>query len=143
MCGVAVTRRPDLWAAVLPRAPLLDLIGGIRDPYLEFVLRKAWGNPDVREDVQRLRTLSPYELARPQQYPAIYIQAGANDPRCRPWQARKFAARVQAAQRGAAPVLLHVFENAGHGAGTSDEVHAAQDTEWLAFLAGTLGLRAT
>lgn len=140
MCGVAVTTRPELWRAVLPRAPLLDLIGGTRDPYLEFVIRKAWGDPDDPDDVRRLAARSPYELIAPARFPAVYVQAGATDPRCPPWQARKFAARLQAAQRGDAPILLHVFENAGHGAATSPAVIAQQDAEWLAVLMTELGL---
>lgn len=140
MCGIAVTRRPELWRAVLPRAPLLDLIGGTRDPYLDFVIRKAWGDPDDPAEVRRLLGLSPYQLVEPGVFPAVYLQAGATDPRCRPWHARKFAARLQAAQRGEAPILLHVFEDAGHGAATAPDVAVAQDAEWLAFLIGTLGL---
>lgn len=140
MCGVAVTTRPDLWRVVLPREPLLDLIAGIRDPYLEFVIRKAWANPDDPSDVERLLGVSPYELIKPNVFPAVYIQAGATDPRCRPWNARKFAARLQAAQQGEAPILMHVFENAGHGAATSHDIAIAQDTEWLTFLMKELGL---
>lgn len=141
MCGVAVTTRPDLWRAVLPRAPLLDLVAGMRDPYLDFVIRKAWGDPDDPEDVRRMIGRSPYELVRPGEFPAVYVQAGANDPRCRPWHARKFVARLQAAQRGTAPVLVHVFEGAGHGAASGPEVVLAQDVEWLGFLVRELGLR--
>lgn len=140
MCGVAVTEHPELWRAVLPRAPLLDLIGGIRIPYLDFVIRKAWGDPDDAVDVERLRRSSPYELVAPAEFPLVYVQAGDTDPRCPPVQARKFVARLQAAQRGAEPILLHVFENAGHGAGTSPAVLRAQDAEWLACLMGALGL---
>jgi len=141
MCGVAVTTRPDLWRAVLPRAPLLDLVAGMRDPYLDFVIRKAWGDPDDPADVRRMIGRSPYELVRPGVFPAVYVQAGATDPRCRPWHARKFVARLQAAQRGDAPILLHVFDDAGHGAATSPEVILAQDVEWLGFLVRELGLR--
>ncbi|MEU9869504.1 prolyl oligopeptidase family serine peptidase [Actinomadura sp. NPDC048021] len=141
MCGVAVTTRPDLWRAVLPREPLLDLIGGTRDPYLDFVIRKAWADPDDPAEVRRLLRLSPYELVGPGVFPAVYVQAGATDPRCRPWHARKFAARMQAAQEGEAPILLHVFDNAGHGAATPHDVAVAQDAEWLAFLVRTLDLR--
>ncbi|GAA3667371.1 hypothetical protein GCM10022237_29160 [Nocardioides ginsengisoli] len=140
MCGAAVTTRPDLWRAVLPRAPLLDLVAGMRDPYLDFVIRKAWGDPDDPADVRRMIGRSPYELVRPAAYPAVYVQAGANDPRCRPWHARKWAARMQAAQQGDAPILLHVFENAGHGAATGHDVIVAQDVEWLGFLVRELGL---
>ena len=142
MCGVAVTEHPQLWRAVLPRAPLLDLIGGIRIPYLEFVIRKAWGNPDDPDDVRRLRRSSPYELVSAAEFPLVYVQAGATDPRCPPAQARKFVARMQAAQRGEQPILLHVYENAGHGAGTSRDVLVEQDAEWLACLLGALGLDA-
>ncbi|MGN7977234.1 prolyl oligopeptidase family serine peptidase [Microbacterium sp. 22195] len=140
MCGVAVTEHPQLWCAVLPRAPLLDLIGGIRIPYLEFVIRKAWGDPGVPADIERLRRSSPYELVSPAAFPLVYVQAGDTDPRCPPAQARKFVARMQAAQRGEQPILLHVFENAGHGAGTSAAVLQAQDAEWLAVLMAALGL---
>ncbi|MFD7154948.1 prolyl oligopeptidase family serine peptidase [Kribbella sp. NPDC059898] len=140
MCGVAVTKRPDLWRAVLPRAPLLDLIGGLRDPYLDFVIRKAWGDPDDPAEIRRLLGLSPYQLIAPDVFPAVYLQAGAADPRCRPWHARKFAARLQAAQRGELPILVHVYDDAGHGAATSEEVALTQDAEWLAFLLGSLGL---
>ncbi|WP_418059678.1 prolyl oligopeptidase family serine peptidase [Pimelobacter simplex] len=143
MCGVALTTRPDLWRAVLPRAPLLDLVAGMRDPYLDFVIRKAWGDPDDPADVRRMIGRSPYELVRPGVLPAVYVQAGANDPRCRPWHARKLVARLQAAQRGTAPVLVHVFENAGHGAATGHDVVVAQDVEWLGFLVRELGLGAT
>jgi prolyl oligopeptidase len=143
MCGVAVTSRPDLWVAVLPREPLFDLIGGIRHPYLEFVIRKAWGDPDLPGDVRRLQAISPYERVVPADYPAVYVQAGAEDARCPPWQARKFVARLQAAQLGAAPILLHVWDNAGHGAATSASVAADQDTEWLAFLMAALRLPLT
>lgn len=140
MCGVAVTEHPELWRAVLPRAPLLDLIGGIRIPYLEFVIRKAWGDPDDAGDVRRLRRSSPYELVTASEFPLVYVQAGATDPRCPPAQSRKFVARMQAAQRGTQPILLHVYENAGHGAGTSPDVLQAQDAEWLACLMAALGL---
>ncbi|PRB07627.1 prolyl oligopeptidase family serine peptidase [Microbacterium sp. MYb64] len=140
MCGNAITARPELWAAVLPRAPLLDLVGGFRNPYLEFVIRKAWGDPEDPVDVARMISLSPYERVRPAEYPLLYVEAGANDPRCPPWQARKFVARMQAAQRGPAPILLHVYENAGHGSGTGHDVIVAQDAAWLACLLGALDL---
>ena len=94
----------------------------------------------MRSVKSRMIGRSPYELVRPRRYPAVYVQAGGHDPRCRPWHARKLVARLQAAQEGDAPVLLHVFEEAGHGAATAPEVLLAQDVEWLGFLVRQLGL---
>jgi prolyl oligopeptidase len=90
-----------------------------------------------------LLEISPYERVVPDVFPALYVQAGAEDPRCRPWHARKFVARLQAAQRGRAPILLHVWEQAGHGAATSSAIAVDQDAEWLAFLLAALRVPVT
>jgi prolyl oligopeptidase len=141
LCGVAVTQRPDLWQAVVPQVPLLDLIGALRDPYDAYAISSEFADPEVPAEIRRLASFSPYHLVRKGVgYPAVFIVAGDNDPRCPAWHSRKFAARLQAAQEGTAPVLLHVFENAGHGAATHQEVALQQASEWLAFLFMTLGL---
>jgi prolyl oligopeptidase len=82
-----------------------------------------------------MATYSAYNLVQPgTSYPAVYIDAGDTDPRCPPWHARKFAARLQAAQAGDAPILLHVWENVGHGGATEKSIELDQNTEWLAFV---------
>ena len=141
LAGVAATQRPELWAAVVPRVPILDLIGACRDPYGRMANLMDYANVDEPEEVRRLASFSPYHLVREGvRYPAVYLVAGDNDPRCPPWHARKFAARLQKATSGAAPILLRIWENAGHGAGTDKKLVAAQDTQWLAFTMKCLGL---
>lgn len=73
-------------------------------------------------------------------YPAVHIDAGDTDPRCPSWHARKFAARLQAAQAGEAPILLHIWENVGQGPATAKDVQVEQNTEWLAFAFQAFGL---
>jgi prolyl oligopeptidase len=48
---------------------------------------------------------------------------------------------MQAAQAGTAPILLHIWNDAGHGWATPVEVEIAQETEWLAFVLNELGVR--
>jgi prolyl oligopeptidase len=141
MCGVAVTQRPELWRAVVPRVPLLDLIGGCRDPYGRYGIQADYADVDDAEEIRRLATFSPYQLVRDgTRYPAVFVDAGDTDPRCPPWHARKFVARLQAAQAGDDPILLHVWENVGHGWATEKSIALDQSTEWLAFVMKTLGL---
>lgn len=140
LSGNAVTRRPELWKAVVPRVPLLDLIGGCRDPYDLWAIRIEYADIEEPEEARRLATFSPYHLVRDGvSYPAVFIDAGATDPRCPPWHARKFAARLQSAQAGEAPILLHVWKNVGHGWATEKSIALDQNTEWLAFVMKTLG----
>lgn len=140
LSGNAVTQRPDLWKAVVPRVPLLDLIGGCRDPYDLWAARIEYADVEDADDVRRLARISPYQLVRDGvSYPAVFLDAGDTDPRCPPWHARKFAARLQAAQAGDAPILLHVWKNVGHGWATEKSIALDQNTEWLAFVMKTLG----
>jgi len=141
LCGVAVTQRPDLWAAVIPRIPLLDLIGACREGYGQWVVQLEFGDPHDPQDVRRIATYSPYQLVVDGGlYPAVFIDAGDSDPRCPPWHARKFAARLQAATGADNPVLLRVWPNVGHGWATDREITVDQETAWLAFTMKVLGL---
>jgi prolyl oligopeptidase len=141
MAGVAAVQRPDLWRAVVPRYPVLDLIGGCREPYSRHAIVVEFGDPDHAEEVRRMALFSPYQVVEQgRAYPAIYIDAGDTDPRCPAWHSRKFAARLQAAQGGDAPILLHVWNNVGHGWATASDVQVEESAEWLAFVMQQLGM---
>ncbi|MCI0546245.1 MAG: prolyl oligopeptidase family serine peptidase, partial [Candidatus Rokubacteria bacterium] len=71
------------------------------------------------------------------------VTTADHDDRVFPAHSLKFAAALQAAQGGPAPVLLRVDRKAGHGRGkpTSKEIDAAADA--LAFLVQNLGVDAS
>jgi prolyl oligopeptidase len=141
MAGVALTERPDLWRVVIPRVPVLDVIGGGREPYLRYVASHEYGDLDNPEEVRRIAGFSPYLLVKQGiEYPAVYIDAGDTDPRCPAWHARKFAARLQAAQQGDHPILVHVWENVGHGWATAKEIQIEEFSEWIGFAMQELGI---
>ncbi|VVE14064.1 Prolyl endopeptidase [Pandoraea horticolens] len=141
MAAVAVVQRPELWRVSVPCVPILDLIGAMRTRYGQVVWDFEFGDPTEASVVRRVAAFSPYQAVTDgKKYPATYLSAGENDPRCPAWHARKFAARLQAAQGGEAPIVLHVWGDAGHGWATPRRVELAQQTEMLAFVMQTLGL---
>ena len=74
-------------------------------------------------------------------YPAVYLEAGATDPRCPPWHARKFGAKLQAATASDAPVFVRIWEDAGHGQATDKNTLLMQYSSWLAFVMRQLGMQ--
>ena len=135
MAGVALTQRPDLWQAVVPQFPRLDLIGSLDDPYARRSTRDDYANPDDPDELKRLATFSPYQLIKEgQAYPSTLVIAGDLDPRCRAFHARKFAACLQAANNANTKVFVHVWENAGHFGGEGKAAHILEVSEWLAFV---------
>ncbi|UBU18896.1 prolyl oligopeptidase family serine peptidase [Nonomuraea gerenzanensis] len=140
LAGVAATQRPDLWRAVVCSAPKLDLMRVARDPVGAAATLPEYGNPNDPADAPVLMSYSPYHHVRPgTPYPAILLDAGANDPRCPAWHSRKFAARTQAATTSLLPVLLRVWPGVGHG-GASWSTVVEQQAFWLAFVMRELDL---
>jgi prolyl oligopeptidase len=146
MAGAAVTLRPDLWRAAVPRVPILDLVGACRESYGRAAVAEELADPDDPAAVAGLASISPYHLVREgTAYPAVYLDVGDTDARCPAWHGRKFAARLQeasASPAGDRPIFLRVWENAGHGWATPKDVEIRENTAWLAFVIDQLGLTA-
>ena len=128
----ALTQQPDLFAAVICRVPLLDMLH-----YHHFLMARYWvpeyGSANNPEQFAVLRSYSPYHNVRDGvRYPAVLLTAGANDSRVHPLHARKMAARLQAATASdpeAHPILLSVESHSGHGPGKplADQIRESAD----------------
>ena len=140
LVGAALTQRPDLYAAVVCSAPLLDMVR-----YERFGLGRTWndeyGTAQDPTEFGWLLSYSPYHRVREQvDYPAVLFTTFESDTRVDPMHARKMCAALQSATAGHRPVLLRRERNVGHGArSVSRTVDLAVDQ--LAFLAAQLGLR--
>lgn len=63
------------------------------------------------------------------------------DDRVVPAHSYKFAAALQAAQTGHAPILLRIDTKAGHGAGKPTEKQIEEAADKYAFIMFNLGLK--
>ena len=134
LTGVAVTQRPDLFRVVVSMVPLYDMLKFLRDPYTATCVLE-YGDPNDPRDAQWLYAYSPYHNVREAEYPATLIYCGTHDMRCWPWQSRKLAARLQAANTGDLPVLLRAAEDGGH---LSVMAVPERVAEWMSFLMSEL-----
>ncbi len=137
----ALMQRPDLFGVVMPLAGVHDLLR-----FQLFGQGAGWqgdlGSPDDPAEFTALRATSPLHNVRPgTRYPAILVVTADHDVRVAPLHSYKLAAALQAAQAGAAPVLMRVETKSGHGGGTTRSQAIDQQTERFAFFAANLGLR--
>ena len=75
-----------------------------------------------------------------EKYPAVFFTTGDADTRVPPLQARKMAARVQAATASGRPVVLLYDTKAGHAGGRPVGKVVEDQSLQLAFLAQQLGM---
>ena len=77
------------------------------------------GHPRTRSSSRHLLAYSPYHNIKDGvDYPATLIMTADTDDRVVPMHSFKFAAALQRAQAGNAPILLRIETRAGHGHGT-------------------------
>ncbi|RBY94678.1 S9 family peptidase [Blastococcus sp. TBT05-19] len=139
LVGATLTQRPDLAAAVVCSAPLLDMVR-----YEQFGLGRTWNDEyGTAEDAVELGWLlgySPYHAVREgTAYPATLFTTFESDTRVDPLHGRKLAAALQHATSSEAPIVLRRETSVGHGArAVSRTVGLSADQ--LAFLAAHTGL---
>lgn len=139
LVGACLTQRPALFGAALPTVGVLDMLR-----FHKFTIGWAWvsdyGCADDPEQFETLYAYSPLHNARPAVYPPTLILTGDHDDRVLPAHSYKFAAALQTAQQGDAPVLIRIQTQAGHGPGKPTAVLIAERADMWAFVAQALGM---
>jgi prolyl oligopeptidase len=119
LVGAVMTQRPDLMKVALPAVGVLDMLR-----YHTFTAGAGWaydyGTAEQSEDMFKyLQAYSPvHNVKAGVSYPATMVTTGDHDDRVVPAHSFKFAAELQTKQAGAAPTLIRIETDGGHGAGT-------------------------
>ncbi len=140
LVGACMTQRPELFGAALPAVAVMDMLR-----FQRFTIGWAWtsdyGSSDDPDEFRTLLAYSPYHnLRHGVSYPPTFITTGDHDDRVFPAHSFKFAAALQHAQGGDAPILLEVETKAGHGAGKPTAKLIDEVVDRYAFLAKVLDM---
>jgi prolyl oligopeptidase len=138
LVGATLNQRPDLFGAAIPAVGVMDMLR-----FHKFTIGSAWtsdyGSPDNPKDFAVLRKYSPVHNIRPgTQYPPTLIITADHDDRVVPLHSFKYAAELQHAQEGKAPILIRIEPSAGHGAGKPTAKIIEEQTDVLSFLRQSL-----
>jgi prolyl oligopeptidase len=138
LIGACVTQHPELFAAALAYVGVLDMLR-----FNRFGQGAGWegdyGSPQDPLQFNALYAYSPVHNVHPgTHYPATMVITGDHDTRVMPMHSFKFAAALQAAQAGPAPILLDVHIDSGHGGGETISQAILQNADSYAFLAKNL-----
>jgi prolyl oligopeptidase len=142
LVGAALNQHPELFGAALPAVGVMDMLR-----FHLFTIGWAWksdyASSETKQGFATLLAYSPlHNIRKGTKYPAVLVTTADHDDRVVPAHSFKYAATLQAAQAGEAPVLIRIETRAGHGAGkpTSKIIEEAADR--YAFLVRNLGMRA-
>jgi prolyl oligopeptidase len=139
LVGAVLTEHPELFGAAIAEQGVLDMLR-----YQRFTVGKAWipEYGDATASAAQFRWLYAYSplhnVRSGTHYPATLITTADHDDRVLPAHSFKFAAALQAAQAGSAPILLRVQTNEGHFSGLTTAESIALYADLYAFLVKNL-----
>ena len=143
LMGAIVNSDPDLWGAIVAHVPFVDVLNTMQDESLPLTPGEwpEWGNPITdKAAFEFIRSYSPYDNVKAQDYPPMLITGGLNDPRVTYWEPAKWAAKLRATKTDDNILLLKTNMGAGHG-GKSGRWNALEETaEEFAFILWQMGV---
>ena len=109
----------------------------------KFTIGWGWvsdyGSAENKEEFKALLAYSPlHNIKEKTSYPPTFITTADHDDRVFPAHSFKFAAALQKAQTGDAPILIRIETKAGHGAGKPTSKVIEESADKFAFLARVL-----
>jgi prolyl oligopeptidase len=137
LIGAVLNQRPDLFGAAMPAVGVMDMLR-----FQNFGFGTQWvgeyGSSANADDFKVLRAYSPLQNIHRGVYPPTLITTSDHDDRVMPGHSLKYAAALQQAQEGPAPILIRIETRAGHGAGKPTTKQIDEWTDRYVFLKSAL-----
>jgi oligopeptidase B len=143
LMGAVANMAPDRFRVIIAQVPFVDILNTMLDATLPLTTSEyiEWGNPNEKAAYDYMKTYSPYDNVRQQNYPAMLIRVSWNDSQVPYWEGAKFAAKLRAMKTDKNILLLKTNMGAGHG-GASGRYDALRDVAFdYAFVLSELGIK--
>ncbi|ARQ02110.1 S9 family peptidase [Pseudorhodoplanes sinuspersici] len=142
LMGAIVNQAPSLYGAVAAHVPFVDVLNTMLDDTLPLTPGEwsQWGNPITdKKAFDYIRSYSPYDNVTAQDYPALLITGGLNDPRVTYWEPAKWAAKLRATKTDNNTLLMKINMGAGHGGKSGRYTSLQESAEEYAFMLTQMG----
>ncbi|GAY47518.1 hypothetical protein CUMW_105030 [Citrus unshiu] len=116
LIGAVLNMRPDLFKAAVAGVPFVDVLTTMLDPTIPLTTAEweEWGDPRKEEFYFYMKSYSPVDNVKAQNYPHILVTAGLNDPRVMYSEPAKFVAKLREMKTDDNILLFKCELGAGH-----------------------------
>jgi oligopeptidase B len=117
LMGAISNMRPDLYQGIISMVPFVDVLTTMLDDTIPLTVGEydEWGNPNVEEYYQYIKSYSPYDNIEAKKYPNMFISTGFHDSQVQYWEPAKYVAKLREVKTDQNTIVFHVDMEAGHG----------------------------
>ena len=117
LMGYIANECPDLFLGIIAQVPFVDICNTMLDEDLPLTVTEIpeWG--DIKNDKKSflyVKSYSPYDNVKKQNYPHMLVTGGISDPRVTYWEMTKWVAKLRENKTDNNLLLLHMNMTAGH-----------------------------
>lgn len=117
LIGAVVNMDPKLYNGVIASVPFVDVVTTMLDETIPLTTGEydEWGNPEVKEYYDYMKSYSPYDNVTAMDYPNMYVSTGLHDSQVQYWEPAKWVAKLRAYKTDDKLLFLDTNMEAGHG----------------------------
>lgn len=142
LMGVVANIAPQFYNGIIASVPFVDVVTTMLDDTIPLTTGEydEWGNPNLPEFYHYMKSYSPYDNVRAQNYPNMLVTTGLHDSQVQYWEPAKWVAKLRELKTDGNKLLFHTNMEAGHG-GASGRFEALKEVaEEYAFLLDLEGI---
>ncbi|WP_405381897.1 S9 family peptidase [Maribacter sp. LLG6340-A2] len=117
LIGAVINMRPDLYNGVIAAVPFVDVVTTMLDDSIPLTTGEydEWGNPNEKESYEYMKSYSPYDNVKEQDYPNMLVTTGLHDSQVQYFEPAKWVVKIRELKKNNSVLLFNINMEAGHG----------------------------
>ncbi|GGD23766.1 S9 family peptidase [Flavobacterium orientale] len=117
LMGAIINMAPKLYHGVLAGVPFVDVVTTMLDETIPLTTGEydEWGNPNDKLYYDYMKSYSPYDNIKAQDYPNMLVTTGLHDSQVQYWEPAKWVAKLRVMKTDKNLLFLDTNMDAGHG----------------------------
>lgn len=143
LMGAVINMAPELYNGVIAAVPFVDVVTTMLDDTIPLTTGEydEWGNPNEKEFYDYMKSYSPYDNVKAQDYPNLLVTTGLHDSQVQYWEPAKWVAKLRVLKTNDKLLFLDTNMETGHG-GASGRFEALKEiAKEFSFLLDLEGIK--
>jgi oligopeptidase B len=142
LMGAIANMRPDLYKGILTGVPFVDVITTMSDPSIPLTTGEysEWGNPANLDVFAYMKSYSPYDNLRANNYPHMLVTTSFADSQVQYFEPAKYVARLRDLKTDKNILLFKTNMTGSHGGSSGRFKRLEERALEYAWMLGMLGI---
>ena len=129
LMGAVINYEPELYKGIISAVPFVDVLTTMSDESIPLTTfeYKEWGNPKNKEEYDYIKSYSPYDNIKKQNYPTVFVTSSLFDSQVQYYEPAKYVPKLRENNSSDNPIIMKMNLIGGH-AGKSGRLNALEES---------------